>query len=82
MGFAASLFDESDDEVNFWRAWNSMPRGERRKFRRRLGIEAARTLKKEEVSAASVRKDLAQWVKANVLPRPTRGGGRSRSRRR
>jgi hypothetical protein len=78
MGFASSLFDESDDEVNFWRAWNSMPRGERRKFRRRLGIETARVLKKEEVSATAVRHELAEWVKANVLP-PRRGRGRRRN---
>jgi hypothetical protein len=79
MGFAANLFDESDDEDEFWRAWNSMRRKERRIFHKRLGIETARVLKKgEEVSATAVRKELAQWVKDHVLPKPTRGGDRGR----
>jgi hypothetical protein len=80
MGFAASLFDASEEEVEFWRVWSSLPRQRRREFRRRLGREAAKVLKKEGASATSVRQELAQWVKANVFPGPGRGRGRRRGR--
>jgi hypothetical protein len=80
MGFAASLFDESNDEIEFWRAWSSLPKRERRRFRRRLGTETARVLKKQEVSVGAARKELAKWVKANVLLRPARGRPRRRGK--
>lgn len=75
MGFAASLFDENSDEVEFWRAWNSMPREDRRNFRRRLATETGRVLKKGDSSVVSARKSLALWVKANVT-KPTRDRAR------
>jgi hypothetical protein len=79
MGFAANLFDESDDEDAFWTAWNSMRRQERQIFRKRLGIETTRVLKKGgEVSATAARQELAKWVKDHVLPKPARRGDRGR----
>jgi hypothetical protein len=73
MGFAASLFDETGDENEFWKAWSSLRRGERRILRKRLSLETRKRLQAKG-SAASVRKELASWVKANIIRKPTRRG--------
>jgi hypothetical protein len=77
MGFAAGLFDESpDEEAVFWRAWNGMPKRERRKFLKLLGRERGKLLSNREA-----RQQLAKFVKDNVFPKPTDRGTKGQRRR-
>ena len=78
MGFAAGLFNESPaDEVQFWRAWNDMPRRERRKFLKELGREKGRLLNNREA-----RQELAKFVKYTVFPKLADRGARGTKGRR
>jgi len=72
MGFAAGLLAESpNDEVQFWQAWNAMPRRERRTFLKRLGRERGKLLNNRDA-----RQQLADFVKESVFPRPADRGPR------
>jgi hypothetical protein len=79
MGFAAGLFDESPaEEVKFWRAWNGMPRRERRKFLKELGREKGKLLNNR-----GARQELAKFVRENVFQTLTDRGTRgTRGKRR